>query len=747
MYHPTVVGRRLYDLAQADRDNDKLDPRERFDPVDRTLAECDQMADHLISLINPDTARPRRPLRTEERKWIRHERLRCTADYRYWLEHYARINNYEGRLSNFSLNVAQEMIMSQWGDMENESLAIMLLALKARQLGASTITELAIQHRAQFYPDTNAVIASASPDQSAKMAHMMALCRNQQPWFLLPAVTAKNQRMIEFGGLNSAISIQHGTQFNGISRGSTPHVVHLSEIVDFDNAKELIEASLLRAIHETPWTFVVLESTAKGFFGYWPDKWKEVTAGWPKRQSRFCPIFLPWFVGSDLYPTEAWIRKQPIPGDWVPSEMVVAHAERAATYVSVNPLLSRHLGSGWRMSREQMWFYESEYAAAKTKRSVNTFLSEMPADPNEAWQSMDETAFDGEIIQFYRNDTGRRRPFGVFKFRGKQDEIPLVIQPHDAEVDTSRRPVELVCAWGSGQDKLTVDLVPVKYEGPGDDPDGKVFIYEPPNSQHDYGYGCDTSYGVGQDSSVIEMIRKASAMSAPAQVCEFASAWVGALSLWPVAMALGTLYSPQRKQCRATIECRGIGDTVQHELRKRGWSNFHPWTHIDNRVINLATPQKIGWFTNEAMREVLMDWVLSAVNDRWLELSSPYFVLEMSSLSKKQRQSYRAEAGAHDDRILSLGMILVSLHQHEKHGLKPGRIANSAWRPSSPEPEVVEDPVFDPGWQGRDMRDNSQIKGYLRTLGRYYQGVAKGETSAIKRGLGNTSYRVTRRAR
>ena len=81
-------------------------------------------------------------------------------------------------------------------------------------------------------------------------------------------------------------------------------------------------------------------------------------------------MFLPWYVGTDIYPTETWIRSHPIPEGHVFEDLTVAHAGRARDYVrsGQNPLIQKFLGANWEMPPAQMYFWEvtrDEYAADK----------------------------------------------------------------------------------------------------------------------------------------------------------------------------------------------------------------------------------------------------------------------------------------------------------------------------------------------------------------------------------------------
>ena len=730
MYHPSVVGSRLVALEKADRENPKLKPSDRFCADPPTEAKRRAMFEQLADVYDDEESRLTRVLTDDEKRWMRHESMRCTVDFRWYLR-YVKIRHWEGYLSDFSPNIAQELVLQRWGEIEKEGLAIMMIQLKARQLGVTTLTELAIAHRAQFYPDVNAVVASADPEKSEKMFKMIDLAWSHMPWWLMPTSTRKTQKMVEFGGLNSGVKIEHGSKFQGIARGTTPNVVHLSEVASYDDPENTIDASLLHAFHETAWSFMILESTAEGY-DWFEKKWQSAKKGWPRRESSFCPLFLPWFIGFDLYPTDIWLKKQPIPPDWVPPDFIKQHAEKARVYVNANDLLSQHLGSNWRMSREQMWYYRVKFDEAKSEKTVQKFLQEMPADDFEAFQLSGRSAFPQETIQMYDYRTTSRAPLAVYGVRGYEDEVPARFWPARSDVDTSRPPLRIPLRWSS-QLQTEVELVPLRFQGYSErDPAGVIFLFEAPDDDSVYGVGVDTGDGVGEDGSAVEVMKKGTPEYGPVQCAEFCSPYINAYNLWPVVMALATLYSPQRRQSKLAIECLRNGEAVQLECRKRGWDNFHLWQRSDNRKIDPSKATKLGWFTNAWSRPQLIDLLMSALNDEWLEIFSPFLVKEMATLSQDiDTQSFSADHGHHDDRFMATGIILYSLHALEMKAFKNRERGERRFIPTDDE-KAPEDPVWKPGWQDRDV-DYTPARRYNRTMLRYYRGVAQGVVAKSKR--------------
>jgi hypothetical protein len=165
------------------------------------------------------------------------------------------------------------------------------------------------------------------------------------------------------------------------------------------------------------------------------------------------------------------------------------------------------------------------------------------------------------------------------------------------------------------------------------------------------------------------------------------------------------LYSPEAsdrriRQSRIVIECKGNGESTQLELRKRGWGNFHPWIRYDSKRLRPQDAHKLGWFTNTWSRAMMMDMLLKAVRDEWIDVYSPFFVDEMADLERDEfRQSLAAAYGGNDDRIIAGAIVFFSLHALELKGGQPMIAAQRKAKLSS----QAFDPVYVPGFQGLDV--------------------------------------------
>lgn len=657
MYHPRVVQKKIELLQRHLDEQNKATSKELWALTIHTALDVKRAIDHFGGLLD-DNGKLKRALTLLEQRWIDNETMMCQASFRYFAERYAKILHWSGGdLVPFEFNAAQEIILDIWGELELLGQSISIANLKARQLGVTTLVQCALVHRLMFIPNTEAVMASNNPEKSMLMAEKFERFYFNTPYWLRPELTGLNRgERYKFEGQGCAVRIEHGSQKAGIGRGSTPTAAHLSEVSEYQNPEELIDSSLLRAMHPSPHLFMVMESQAGGRHSWWHKVWLQAKEG----RGRFRPTFLPWFVGTDLYPTTTWLKERPIPKDWKPGDLTSRHAERANHYVRTTPLLTKHLGADWAMSKAQMWWWETTRLEYAEKGELPRFYVELPADDIEAFQSLATGVFTPEIISNCKERI--RPPVGVFGFEGPG--ISIKFQPERRAVDTSRPKIDLPDGY---------KLIPLRWQN-DTDPQGKLFVYEMAKQNFDYGLGVDTGDGLGLDRTALQMVRKGDLMMYnDIQVAEYFNDQLGAADAAPICYAMLQLFPSftggEKRQSKAVIECARNGENTQHELRKMGWRNFHRWVRYDAKIIRHDQAARIGWFTNVWSRSMMMDYLIRAITDGIISINSPWLVDELSDLERNEQvQSLKAAYGGHDDLIMALGIVWFSLHIMELTG-------------------------------------------------------------------------------
>jgi len=661
-----------------------------------TVAEVDAFDAHLVAsgmYEFDDSGRPSAVVRLSdlEREWIQNEQALVLCDADYFLSHYAYIKDEQNVIRRFQFRTPQRLLYEIIAGLEERDAAIEVMILKARQLGMSTLVELLIAHRIIFGYGVNAIIGSADQTKTALMANMLFLCYDYLPVWLRPQWTRRvesDRGMLVFGASSSGVSFQHGAQASGIARGTTPTVYHLSECASFTDPVNQIEASLFRAVHASPNVFGILESTGEGDKGWWPDTWRHAKSNWHLNRARLCPLFLPWFCGTDIYPTPTWIGQRPVPADWRPNRDTREHVAKAELYVRSSPLLSRHLGSAWRMPQAQQWFWEVEHEQAKAKGIESVFLQEMAGDDEEALQRSVESVFGHETIA--EISATRNRDYAVYGLSGQSIEDDHEPPPDDIDYNAERIPVRYQ-SKKAGAAPYLWELIPLTFSTPlrennPDDAIGKLIVFRPPAPGVSYSIGVDTGGGKGEDSTVVSVWSIGARGLPDIQAAEFASPYVNHVEAFSFVFAIAAYYGQFMREGMTpeyrwqmpylTVEqVEAVGDVCQLQCIRMGYPvrSVHVFTRLDSSPARIArqkkTATKLGWYTYGWSRPILTTTFVNSAKNNWIKINSPWLVEEMrhfevhSTATGKEKLEH--EEGEHDDRIFAAAMATTAPHLTE----------------------------------------------------------------------------------
>ena len=344
-----------------------------------------------------------RALTPEEEAFILYELTRSKVDFRFWLERYAYIKTKEQTLSRIRLFESQEVMFGRMATSELDAVegrsgdGVMLLILKARQLGASTLVEAMLTHRVLFYANTAALVAADVDEQSAYLFDMMERFYENLPWWMRPVKTfhVKNRELF-FGDIDSLIFVRASRAMAGgssdergrgqMGRGKTIPLSHLSELATWENPDQ-IDDSIRPAIPRSPRSLSVLESTARGRGNWWHDTWLAAKAG----VGRYRPIFIPWYAEARTY-------RRPAPLDWTPGPAALRHADKA------KEVSARWCGRTITLDTDQLYWWETERHDYLLRNRLSIFLSEYAADDMECFQNTSASIFPTEWLHEARLD-------------------------------------------------------------------------------------------------------------------------------------------------------------------------------------------------------------------------------------------------------------------------------------------------------------------------------------------------------
>ncbi len=608
-----------------------------------------------------------------EVKWIINEFINCFCSFEYFFYGYFFIKNKENRIVRPDVLVAQQIFLQIVASINSERLPLKLLILKARQLGISTIVEAIILWIALFQKGCHTVIASAEEDKSVEMSNMVWVALEKLPLWMKPILTrddvAKGPGFLDS---DSDILIQHGAKAKGIARGSTPVAAHLSEVAYYPIPTETIEASLLNAMHENPRTFLALESTARKKGDWFHKRWLQEREGESDGRNELTCIFLPWYVGKDKYPTPDWLRNHPVPAIWKALKETVRQAAEARLYVRTTPLLSRFLGENWEMPLEQMWCWEHRYLnASRTDETLKSFHAEFASDERTCFQSKRFSVFGQGLLE----KIGKELSTKYVDYAVTGDGIATKFHLREFQSNTCKR-IDISFTTAQGDYRLW-RLIPLK-ETP-DDSNLQFFlrVWEPPKTGYDYVIGVDIGGGIGQDASVIDVLRKGrNPTERDVEVAQLWSPWMNSAEMPPFCMALGIWYGthmgwnePYINQALMCPETQiATGDPISFQLDKEGYLNFCSDERKDMKRRPGQMSHRRGHATTTWTRPMMTQGLKHGIEVGWVKINSERTLSDLENLEAEELESgktkYEAATGENDDCYMSL--CIAYYHAHDK---------------------------------------------------------------------------------
>jgi hypothetical protein len=448
-------------------------------------------------------------------------------------------------------------------------------------------------------------------------------------------------------------------------------VVANSECAYYGNAIESIEASLLNSMHENPRTFLVLESTAKRKGDWFHRKWLYNRSHESDGYQKFLCLFLPWYVGRDIYPTDDWLRNHPIPKNYEPSKEALEQAQQAALYVASQPILQKYLGQGWEMPIEQIWHWQFRHFEALEDQKygdgelMKKFVAEMAADEYSCFQSKRDPVYKKELTDRLRSNV-RPHLYDVAIVGSGIDRRFHLTEYHTTQ---KRHHID----WMTFDDQhRSWQLVPLKGEY-SEREDFFLRIWDEPKRGYNYTVGVDIAGGGGGDHSCIEVLRVGENGKPDVQVAQLYSKWVSSQELPPFCLAIGLWYGkfmeplPQAKMAPETQIA--VGDPISYQLPKEGYTNFHRMRRYDTPKSASNRGGRMGWATVGWSRQLMLDYEKLAIEAGWLQINSLRTIEELEGLESDETETGRTRhdhsSTTYSDSIFGLGIAHFVSHDEE----------------------------------------------------------------------------------
>ena len=296
-----------------------------------------------------------------------------------------------GKEMPFVLRLPQRLLLKDLTEQLFGNKPVREIILKARQWGGSTLVDL-WEAWIQIYHKTgwNSCIAAHVKDAARNIRAMYSLMIKRHPKDIMPL------HMVSFEGSQTTKKLIERDAIISIGTAQKPEslrsldikLVHASEVGLWKDTKEIkaedLAQALVASVPITPYTAIILESTAKGTGNYFERMWHSAEKG----ESIFKPIFIPWFY-IDIY--------------WKP--FVDEAARRKFVESMTNAEWERwNLGAtleGLHWYREMLATIQSEWR----------MMSEFPSTPQEAFATSGRLVHNISDINFMRN--GCKQPLYV----------------------------------------------------------------------------------------------------------------------------------------------------------------------------------------------------------------------------------------------------------------------------------------------------------------------------------------------
>lgn len=265
----------------------------------------------------------------------------------------------------------------------------------------SMLAQSIIIHRATTIPHNRSLVASVDSEKVTVLFKRSERIYNNLPWWFVPKITenVKSSHMV-FGDLDSHILLQDSKQMSGLAQGDQFETSHLTECSSWMNPEVDIERHFFPTIPQSTRAFSILESTAQVRGDWWHNFCNRLQQGYTRRW-RF--VFVPWYVEKTKY-------RAAVPADWSPSKVALLHAQMV---YDTSPQFC--FGTHVTLPKQQLYWWESTRAEHQHAGTLNIFLTNYCATPEESFQHSGVSPFSTELLEKLRASTSVPRAYELIE--------------------------------------------------------------------------------------------------------------------------------------------------------------------------------------------------------------------------------------------------------------------------------------------------------------------------------------------
>lgn len=555
-----------------------------------------------------------------------------------------KIRTKQATVENISFNASQRLVHEALAAQYRRTGRVRAIILKARQQGMSTYTAARFFRKLHLWPNHNAVVIADEVDRAQTLFTMYDRYHDFLPDEVRPMkrygskkkeLYFDNPKDAERGnqpGLGSGISIETAGD-TAAGRGSTIQLAHLSEMAFWPNALD-VYVSMIQAVPDKG-SEVIIESTANGVGNLFHQMWLQAEEGEGKTEggNGYVAIFIPWWWHEE-YTLKLTPKERRYMQDTLDERERELHEDGVEFRGERHKLTLGQLAWRRQTIREKMHGDE------------RIFRQEYPATPEEAFLASGSCFFNEEDLKRLNQRTESPKRRG------------MLVSIHDRGVILSPSELGYLRVWKRpGEDDNPDSPVRSIYVIAADTASGKQVA-----ASHNRLSDPEGEQG-GRDfcsADVIDVVRREQVAQLHGRMAP--EIFAEQLNL------LGRFYSTEQRTGLRTPALlvpeknHSSGETVLHLLKNvYQYPNLYRHKRI-NRRFNRPT-DTLGWVTTTETRMPMLDTLAACVRDDSLRIYSADTIREMFTFVRGDDGKPQAQEGAHDDRVISIGIGAYVMEQ------------------------------------------------------------------------------------
>ncbi len=563
-----------------------------------------------------------------ELAFVQGEIARCANDRVFYLNNYHVIQPESGILTCMSPLYDLQLIVEETlqDRIASEGQAYLVI-LKPRQSGITEYSNGVMCWRTFFLPNAYTLTVAQEPKTSGWVQRKVNVAYDHLPWWMRPERQYHNRgEYLEFGrkdegmrsvdpGLGTILVTAHALQESGIAIGKTIRSLHMTEISRWPSS-DLYVSDIKPTMH-APDTIAIAESTAWGSNGFFYNLWQG--ANDPEDDdSDWTPLFLPAYRDGK---NRRRIRPSQQPFVLTPVE---------------EKIQSRVLAEEGYSIPAEFWNFRRRGIKDSVKESGFPYghLECYPVSPREAFQSSGHSAFARHKLDEQEANVRRALWTGEILFDGR-----------------GRAPKLLLNAMTDGHGRY-LDL---PYSAAARTTTNRFHLWEQPDPAAIYYIAADAGEGIGQDLSVVEVLRAGYLNEPDVQVAE----WVGyepPEAFGRILYAIGHFFNRSEIAVEYNGPGRATADYLTNQLE-------YPSLYVPRRTDRFKGQfaSYFHWQTTGKTKPLLRNKFNETLLENGIVIQSEYTLSELRAC-ESTGEGFEAMEG-HDDAAMAMTICLYCLRQ------------------------------------------------------------------------------------